>query len=502
MCYGSSEDNYVTLPVLRNERYELLSLLGTGGMAAVYRARDRHTQRVVAVKILDQRLAHRTEVLRRFELEAAAMDKLKHPNIVPLHDVQFEGDERFIVMDLIDGESLLDRMERRPLPAIEAIDALIPVLDALAMAHSNGIVHRDIKPHNILISKANQVFVSDFGIARVIDETDMSLTRTGVVMGTWAFMAPEQRADAKGVDSLADIYSVGATLFAAVTGEMPKDLFAAELDPTIYRGLPKSIEAVIRRACAYWTADRYSTAGEMKADLERTRRKLINGDLGESTREVGFRGDAAGSSGRAATPAVVTAPQRPKAVVERPRAIVKPERPTPGLAPPVKPQSTPMVLVTVSLVAVAVVGILGWTLVRTVDTVEDGQTRVSQPMGTEAVQEDASVAMEEEVQIEVPTLHHDPVTTAVMRETLRVFAEVTGSSAYDQVQAWYRPTGSQEWIRAGMRRVGDEYRGSIEVTPLFADGLEYWIEAKPYHKGVPPLTEGSASRPFRVDVTN
>lgn len=501
MCYGSAEENDVSLPVLRNERYELLGLLGTGGMAAVYRARDRHTQRVVALKILDQRLAHRTEVLRRFELEAAAMDKLKHPNIVPLHDVQFEGDERFIVMDLIDGESLLDRMERRPLGPIEAIDVLIPVLDALEMAHENGIVHRDVKPHNILISKANHVFVSDFGIARVIDETDMSLTRTGVVMGTWAYMAPEQRADAKGVDSLADIYSVGATLFAAVAGETPKDLFAAELDPTIYRGIPKAIEAVIRRACAYWTADRYPTAEAMRLDLERTRRKLVSGVASEQRREVGFQAESEPLEEAVDRPAVVTAPPRSEPRADTPRPITKPAAPPAVRMVPGRGQGAPYVLVSGALVAVAVVAILAWTLVRTVDTVEDSQSRVQEPLAVESIASAPSPMVEEADQIETPILHHEPVERAGIRDTLRLSARVTGSSAYDQVQAWYRPVGSPEWSRAGMRRVGDEYQGSIEVTPLFLEGLEYWIEAKPYHKGVPALTQASSAQPIRVEVT-
>ena len=101
---------------------------------------------------------------------------------------------------------------------------------------------------------------------------------------------------------------------------------------------------------------------------------------------------------------------------------------------------------------------------------------------------------------EVPTLIHTPVEVVGVRETLPILAEVTGSGAYDQVQAWYRPVGESDWSRAGMRRVGSEYRGTIDVTPLFAGGLEYWIEAKPYHKGVPELSHGSARRPVRVTV--
>jgi serine/threonine-protein kinase len=488
----------VSESILSHDRYEVLDLLGSGGMASVYRGRDRETERIVAIKIMDKRLAHRSEVLRRFELEADAMDRLKHPHIVPLHDVHFEGDTRFIVMDFIDGESLLDKMERAVLAPAEAVAVLIPVLDALQMAHENGVVHRDIKPHNILISKEGRVYVSDFGIARIVDDTDMSLTRTGMVMGTWAFMAPEQRADAKGVDALADIYSVGSTLFAAVTGKTPNDLFAAELDPSIYKGVPKPIESVIRKACAYWTTDRYPTAQAMGADLELTLQMLKTGRTPADFRQVKFRTD----------PAMYEDDHMP--------------RPTPPPAPPPRPaEASPPPLVGnfdfqarehrqgidrnalfgVALVAVVLAGMLFWMAARTVDTVAPAEVvavnkeaPVPERSGRMGATEDGFVPPEK------PELSHEPPAAVGMRETLRLMAEITGSDVYDQVQAWYRPRGSAEWSRTGMRRVGSEYHGSIDVTPLFAEGLEYWIEAKPYHKGVPPLSHGSARRPVRLMV--
>lgn len=490
--------------ILSHDRYEVLDLLGSGGMASVYRGRDRKTERIVAIKIMDKRLAHRSEVLRRFELEADAMDRLKHPHIVPLHDVHFEGDTRFIVMDFIDGESLLDKMERAVLAPVEAVAVLIPVLDALQMAHENGVVHRDIKPHNILISKEGRVYVSDFGIARIIDDTDMSLTRTGMVMGTWAFMAPEQRADAKGVDALADIYSVGSTLFAAVTGKTPNDLFAAELDPSIYKGVPKPIESVIRKACAYWTTDRYPTAQAMGADLELTLQMLKTGRSAADFRQVKFRTDPDlyedDNLPRPTPPAAQPPPPAPT--------------PTPAEASPPPPVGNfdfqirdrrqgvdRNAVLGLALVAVALAAMLFWMAASTVETIA--------PAEVEAVAEEAAApgrsgrigaADDAFVPPQRPELSHDPPAAVGMRETLRLVAEITGSDAYDQVQAWYRPRGSTEWSRTGMRRVGSEYHGSIDVTPLFAEGLEYWIEAKPYHKGVLPLSHGSARRPVRLMV--
>ncbi|MGB0641208.1 MAG: serine/threonine-protein kinase, partial [Myxococcota bacterium] len=217
---------------LADGRYELLEELGVGGMATVYKVFDTHLKVVRAIKLLDDRFSQKPEIVKRFEMEASTMAKLTHDNIVKLYNVHLNDVERFIVMDYIDGPSLLHLMQEEVLDVPSAIRIMIPVLNALQVAHDNGVVHRDIKPHNILLSKADGVYVSDFGIARCIDTDEMSLTRTGMIMGTWAFMAPEQRADSKGVDHLADIYSVGATLYATVTGETPKDLFASEIDPT------------------------------------------------------------------------------------------------------------------------------------------------------------------------------------------------------------------------------------------------------------------------------
>jgi len=484
----------VSLPTLSNKRYELLSLLGEGGMATVYRCRDLDTGAIRAIKIMDEKLAHKTEVLRRFEQEAASMDRLDHPNILPLHDVCFEGNERFIVMDFVDGESLDEKLSRAPLSPKEALNVLIPVLDALASAHENGIVHRDIKPHNILISKAGSIFVSDFGIARCIADTDMSLTRTGVIMGTWAFMAPEQRADSKGVDHLADIYSVGATLFSAVTGETPKNLFAAELDPTIYEGVPALVEAVIRRACAYWTTDRYPTASAMKADLEHTLVELSAGpDAKPKARIVRLKetmgdGRVSGPTASQSTLPPSRPPPQASPVQDRTRGASS-EAWTNGAG-----------LIVAGLAAVVLIGMLGWMGANTLESAETVPEVVVEP-----VKKGPGLARIQEVEVEefvpdVPEIHHDPPESIILRDSLNLVAEITGSGAYDQVSAWYRPRGMSEWSRTGLRRVGDEYQGTIEISPLFSKGLEYWIEAKGYHKGVPSLAHGSAGKPVRVPV--
>ena len=251
-------------PPLAEGRYRLIERIGEGGMAEVYRAFDERLQVPRAIKILSQALANRPKVRARFEAEARTMALLDHKNIVRVYDVGVDGDRVFIAMELVEGGSLIDRMaELGPLDAHTAISITIDILAALEVAHARGIVHRDIKPHNVLLTSDGQVRVTDFGIARLRQGDDQSLTRTGAVMGTWAFMAPEQRSDAKNVDATADIYSVGATLFGLVTRLTPNDLFAADLDPTILAGIPEPAAELIRIATRYRREERYQSAQEM-----------------------------------------------------------------------------------------------------------------------------------------------------------------------------------------------------------------------------------------------
>lgn len=471
-------------PPFTHERYTVLEPLGSGGMATVYKARDKQTGAVRAIKVLDESLAHRSEVLKRFELEAATMDRLSHPHIVPLHDVCLDGEYRFIVMDFIDGESLVDRMERKRLTPEEALEVMIPVLDAIQTAHDNGVVHRDIKPHNILISRAGHVFISDFGIARCIDETDMSLTRTGMVMGTWAYMAPEQRADAKGVDLLADIYSLGATLYAAVTSKTPKDLFAADLDHTIYRAVPNSIEAVIRKACAYWTSDRYTTAAAMKEDLELTLQKMKRGeDAGPGFAET--RPRISPSHDQAALRPLPA----PEPTPRREEHFRSPER-----------KNTTGLRVAVVAALIVLVGLFGWMFSRTYDEVnteaEMVEVEVPAPVRKGRIGADDMASVE----AIKPALSHSVPEVLNVGEDLKIEVDIPGSKSYDRVIAWYRPRTGGDWLQTRLRKVGDGYAGRVSITRFYLDGFQYWIEAKPYTDNLPRLTSGSESAPHNVDV--
>jgi serine/threonine-protein kinase len=238
-------------------------------MATVYRCFDERLQVTRAVKILNPELTSKPRIRARFEAEARTMAVLDHTNIVRVYDVGSEGETVYIVMELVEGETLLDRIEGRgPIPDMKALEIIREMLRGLQAAHDQQIVHRDIKPHNILLSVDGRVRITDFGIAQSAHLTEESFTKTGAVMGTWAFMAPEQRVNSKGVDFRADIYGTGATMFAMVTQRTPMDLFAADLDPVMLRDVPPVVLPIIRKATRYQPDERYENSTEMLAAVE------------------------------------------------------------------------------------------------------------------------------------------------------------------------------------------------------------------------------------------
>ncbi len=200
--------------------YELLELLGKGGMGTVYRAKT-PAGAIVAVKILAPHLTGNDVLRSRFYLEARLAMGLEHPNIVRAIDVGEDNARHYLAMEFIDGESVNKRIAREgALPEPDAIKIAAAVARALDKAHSEGLVHRDVKPDNILVTKSGEVKLTDLGLAKKA-EIDLDLTRTGKGLGTPHFMAPEQFRDAKNVDPRSDIYALGATLYVMVTGRLP-----------------------------------------------------------------------------------------------------------------------------------------------------------------------------------------------------------------------------------------------------------------------------------------
>jgi eukaryotic-like serine/threonine-protein kinase len=261
-------------------RYVVEEHLASGGMATVWRARDEVLARVVAVKILRLELATNPEFRERFRREAVASARLNHPAIINVFDTGSDGDSVFIVMELFSSRTLAGVLrDQGPLETAQAVDVVIPVLEALAYAHDHGIVHRDIKPANILVANDGLVKVTDFGIAKAVQSWG-DLTTTGNVLGTAQYLSPEQ-IHGGDVDGRSDLYSLGVVLYEALTGRPPFDaetpvataMLRLTSDPVpprdIRPGVPRHLEAAVLRALARRPEDRFTSAGAMRAALDR-----------------------------------------------------------------------------------------------------------------------------------------------------------------------------------------------------------------------------------------
>lgn len=259
-------------------RYEIIEQIGGGGMALVYKCLDLLLNRKVAVKVLRSQFVHDEEFIRRFRREAQAAASLSHPNVVSIYDVGQEGDIHYIVMEYIDGTNLNEIIkERAPLPVEEAIHYSMQICDALGHAHQNEIIHRDIKPHNILIGKNGRVKVTDFGIARAV--TSSTITQTGSVVGSVHYFSPEH---AKGTSTgeKSDLYSLGIVMYQMLTGKLPflgespisvalKHLQEDVEDPrNVNPAIPQSVENIILKSMRKKPSERYDSAREMMQDLE------------------------------------------------------------------------------------------------------------------------------------------------------------------------------------------------------------------------------------------
>jgi serine/threonine-protein kinase len=243
-------------PTLSDGRYTLTRRLGEGGMASVFLAWDNKLKVWRAIKVLLQSVVSKKKVRKRFENEAHAMARLEHPHIVRIYDVGSENNVPYMVMELAEGGCVIDWLARYgPMPSRLAVDVVVQICKGIRAAHAAGIVHRDIKPHNVLVNSKGICKVTDFGIAQVMDID--TLTKTGSVMGTWGYMAPEQRTDAKNIDERADVFAIGATLYTLLTSKTPTELYVADEDDEVFEGIPPELLEVITTACRYKPAARY-----------------------------------------------------------------------------------------------------------------------------------------------------------------------------------------------------------------------------------------------------
>jgi serine/threonine-protein kinase len=272
---------------LLNNRYRVDGLLGNGGMALVYVGTDTLLRRRVAIKVLRDQYAADDDFVRRFSYEAQSAAKLSHPNIVNVYDFGRENDAYYIVMELVDGATLAELLrEERVLPENVAIDYAIQIASGLAYAHRQELLHRDVKPANILITKDDVVKLSDFGIARAVSENSLGATQPGMVMGSVAYISPEQAQNHE-IDERSDLYSVGVVLYQMLTGALPftadtpvavalKHVTepAPQLEPDA-SGVSPAIAAIVSRLLRKNRHDRFASATELASALREARERPL-----------------------------------------------------------------------------------------------------------------------------------------------------------------------------------------------------------------------------------
>ncbi len=289
----NSADKYIGR--ILDDRYEIIELIGSGGMANVYKALCHRLNRYDAVKIMRDETAANTELRRRFRAESQAVAMLSHPNIVSVYDVSHSDDVEYIVMELIDGITLKQYLQKKSvLEPAEVLDFTIQTAKALEHAHSKGIIHRDIKPQNIMLLKDGMIKVADFGIASL--ENDIEETN-GEAVGSVHYIAPEQ-ARGQAPDARSDIYSLGIVMYEMLTGKLPyigsSDVEVAvkhmNTDPVSPRELipdiPEELERICLKAMNSDIEERYQTASELLADLEQYKAQSLAAHVLEDSEAV------------------------------------------------------------------------------------------------------------------------------------------------------------------------------------------------------------------------
>ena len=327
-------------------KYRIKGELGRGGMGAVYLAEQPGLGREVAIKELIQSAAADPVALKRFLQEAQVMARTSHPNLVQVHDLEVMGDANYIVLEFVRGKSLRDRMVASTVPLPQTFAIMHGILQALDYAHRHAIVHRDMKPENVLLSDEGMVKVADFGIARLTDDTGVggTATKTGTTVGTPQYMSPEQVASSK-VDGRSDLYSAGIVFYELVVGQPPftasdadgpftlmaKHVQAPPKPPSVHRpGLDMGLEEVILKSISKRPEDRYQSGHEFDDAVSRVADRLSPGwqrslepgaDVSRMVPPAGFR----------ATPGAVAGTPNPHAI---PVQVVY--NPTPPVKPVVK----------------------------------------------------------------------------------------------------------------------------------------------------------------------
>src|SRR6202165_84752 len=266
--------------------YQIQSALGAGGMGEVYRARDTRLERDVAVKVLPASLSSDPTLRQRLDREAKAVSKLSHPHICTLHDIGHQDGVDFLVMELVEGETLEQRLTKGPLPPEQAVRYAAQIADALAKAHKLGITHRDLKPSNVMLTKLGAKLM-DFGLAKesgpvplavALTETQSKLTAEGTIVGTFQYMAPEQL-EGKEVDARTDIFALGEVIYEMARGEpafagksrgsVIAPILSSEPQPmtALHVMTPPALERVVKKCLAKDPDERWQSASDLAAEL-------------------------------------------------------------------------------------------------------------------------------------------------------------------------------------------------------------------------------------------
>ncbi len=246
---------------------EILGLLGSGGMGVVFKARQKHLNRVVALKLMGEPFASKPSFVERFEREARVLAKLNHPNIVTLYDFGQAGGFCYLLMEYVDGVNLAQAMRAGRFTPAQALAVIPKVCEALQYAHELGVLHRDIKPANLLLDERGRVKIADFGVAKLLGQeaANLALTESGAAVGTPAYMAPEQIERPGEVDHRADIYSLGVVFYEMLTGELPLGQFAA---PSEKLAMDGRIDQIVMRALKKERELRQQSADEVRTQVE------------------------------------------------------------------------------------------------------------------------------------------------------------------------------------------------------------------------------------------
>ncbi|MCP4704533.1 MAG: protein kinase [candidate division Zixibacteria bacterium] len=248
--------------ILQIPDYQIEAKIGQGGVARIYKARQKSLDRDVAIKVLSHELSRDSDIVRRFDRESKTIAGLTHPNIVHIIDRGKIDDQYYFVMEYIDGTSFKEVLYSKDFTVRQKLEMIVMILKGLDYAHKNGVIHRDVKPANILVDKQGNAMMADFGIAQILSKPEQEVTRSDVIMGTLAYMSPEQRVSSTNVDLTTDIFSTGVIIYEVLIGKRPMGRFKlpSEINPKI----PQKFDEIITKCMAMSAKDRFQSAVELK----------------------------------------------------------------------------------------------------------------------------------------------------------------------------------------------------------------------------------------------